>query len=556
MPLKSLLGLAFGAATLTACVSVSPPRADNARAYADFLVGRVANLREDHAVASDRYFEALQHAPRDRHIAEGGARAALAAGDISRARAFAAAARTPDASAVRLVRAADQLVAGRWSAARAAIDQMQGDIDEEFAARFIGLWSKAGEGRTDEALSDLDRLSAPRPFSGVFAYQRALALDLAGRNEDARDAYRKASEEGLWLPPAVVREADLLVRMGRMDEARALIAAKRETSLNPELEAADNRLAAGRALDLAPLTAARGAALGLYGFGALLAQESDVESGLVTLTLARQLDPTLDAAAIAFAEAQRDSGHDAPARAALASLSPSSPYAQTARLMEAWMLREEGKEEEALAAARAAAASGGQRGLIALADLYRSFERYGEAEPIYGRLIDSGAEEWRLYFARGAARERLGRWPEAEADLQRALALSPDQPDVLNYLGYSWVDRGEKLNEGLAMISRAAELRPQSGAIIDSLGWAYFKLGDYERAIGHLERAVELEPADPILNDHLGDAYWRLGRRLEARFQWRRALTLDPEAGEIAKIERKLEAGLPEPAPLADARTR
>src|SRR5690606_5409856 len=146
-------------------------------------------------------------------------------------------------------------------------------------------------------------------------------------------------------------------------------------------------------------------------------------------------------------------------------------------------------------------------------------------------------QNWRLHFARAAARDSLGRWGDAEADLRQALALAPDQPDVMNYLGYTWVDRGENLQEGMALIRRAAELRPSSGAIVDSLGWAHYRLGDYRQAVLFLERAVELEPGSATLNDHLGDAYWRLGRRTEARFQWRRALTQQPD--DPAAIEAK-----------------
>jgi Flp pilus assembly protein TadD len=185
--------------------------------------------------------------------------------------------------------------------------------------------------------------------------------------------------------------------------------------------------------------------------------------------------------------------------------------------------------------------------------MYRSMELFAEAEPIYTVLMAVQPQDWRLYFSRGIARERLQRWPEAEADLQRALELAPEQPDVMNYLGYTWIDRGERLQEGLAMVQRAVELRPHSGAIIDSLGWAYFRLGDYTQALEHLERAVELEPADPTLNDHLGDVYWRLDRRIEARFQWQRALTLDPDNPEA--IQAKLANGLP-PAPPTNSAAR
>jgi Flp pilus assembly protein TadD len=258
------------------------------------------------------------------------------------------------------------------------------------------------------------------------------------------------------------------------------------------------------------------------------------------------LAPDFDGARLVLAQQQSQAGHAERARAMLAEIAPGSPYAGSARTMEAWMLLDAGETDRALLLARANAESGDARAKRALADMYRTLERYSEAEPIYSELIVAQGDDWRLYFARGAARERLGRWPDAESDLRRALELSPEQPDVMNYLGYSWVDRGERLQEGLALIQRAVELRPGSGAIIDSLGWAHYRLGDYAQALDLLERAVELEPADPTLNDHLGDVYWRLGRRIEARFQWQRALTLDPDNPDA--IRGKLEHGLqPEP---------
>jgi Flp pilus assembly protein TadD len=210
-----------------------------------------------------------------------------------------------------------------------------------------------------------------------------------------------------------------------------------------------------------------------------------------------------------------------------------------------------GREEEALALAQANAASGDARSLRTLADMYRNLGRHGDGEQIYSALIAQSVDDWRLYFARGAARERLGRWPEAESDLQRALELSPEQADVMNYLGYSWIDRGERLQEGLALIERAVALKPDSSAIIDSLGWAHYRLGDYALALDLIERAVELQPGDATLNDHLGDVYWRLGRRIEARFQWRHALTLSPEDPDA--IEAKLANGLPAEAPHRSA---
>jgi Flp pilus assembly protein TadD len=244
-----------------------------------------------------------------------------------------------------------------------------------------------------------------------------------------------------------------------------------------------------------------------------------------------------------MAQQQSELGHIDLARRVLSDISTTSVYADSARTMEAWIVYDNGDREGGIALARAVAGSGDPRARRALADMYRGAGRFSDAEPLYTDLIAAHPNEWRSYFSRGATRERLGRWPEAEADFQHALQLSPDQPDVLNYLGYSWVDRGEHLQEGLAMIRRAAEIRPMSGAIIDSLGWAYYRLGDYAQAVDWLEAAVRLEPADATLNDHLGDAYWRTGRRIEARYQWQRAMTLDPDDPEPIRL--KVENGLP-----------
>ena len=189
--------------------------------------------------------------------------------------------------------------------------------------------------------------------------------------------------------------------------------------------------------------------------------------------------------------------------------------------------------------------------VISLADILRARERYDEAVAAYDRAFERIDElegrHWSLLYARGIALERSRQWSRAEADFLRALELEPDQPLVLNYLGYSWIEQGTGLDEALEMIERAVKLRPEDGYIIDSLGWAHYRLANFEKAVTHLERAVERRPEDPTINDHLGDAYWRVGRYNEARFQWRRALSLDPDKELIPVIQAKLEAGLAPP---------
>ena len=541
---------------LASCASYSysytPPAPPQARGYADHLVGRVANLRQDHAAAADRYFAALARDSGNATLVEGAVTASLAAGDLDRARQAARMAPRTDVPAyARLVRAADHLATGRTRQATQDLNAVEGTAAQGLIGRTMQTWINTADGGVDAVVADLSPFSSIRPYGGLFTYQQAMALDFAGRNAEALTAYQSAVGGGMFIPPAVERHADLLVRTGARSEALALLRSDANRA-NPALANAADRIDAGTYTSQ-QLTTARGAAIGLYGLAAIFKQEHDDTNALAALSLSLALDPNLDASRLMFAQIQGALGHVDAARAMLDRVPADSPYAAGANVTEAWLLVDQGREDEALAIVRAAAATGDLRARRALADMHRNLRQYDQAEPIYSELIAQTPTEWRLYFARGAARERLGRWPEAEADFRHALELSPEQPDVMNYLGYTWIDRGENMQEGLAMIQRAVALRPMSGAIIDSLGWAYFKMGDYAQALEHIERAVELEPADATLNDHLGDVYWRLDRRIEARFQWQRALSFEPE--DAAAIETKVANGLP-PEPPSQAATR
>jgi Flp pilus assembly protein TadD len=264
---------------------------------------------------------------------------------------------------------------------------------------------------------------------------------------------------------------------------------------------------------------------------------------LAALTLALMLDPNLDAAKIAVANQQSALQHFDAALTALRAVSDASDYASSARVMEAWTLMNQGQRDEALALIQRVAATGDLRAKRTLGDMYRQAGRYSEAEAVFDELIAAHPDDWRLYFARGAVRMKLEHVDAAEADMQHAITLSPDQAEVLNYLGYSWVDRGAHLPEALTMIQHAAALSPDSAAIIDSLGWAYFRMGDYQNALDALEHAVALAPGVSTLNEHLGDVYWRLNRRIEARYQWRHALALSPDDADA--LRAKLAHGLP-----------
>ncbi len=510
-------------------------------AYADFLVGRVASLSNDYVAASDRYTAALARSPDNQDLVDGAVTAALAAGDVDRARAgarYGHGAETP--TVAHLVRAADALAASHWTKADSELAAANNGAAQVLIARVLRVWARAGEGHVQDIDADLRPLLSIRPFGALFQYQQAMALDYVGRNNEAIAAYESAAGLGMWLPPAIERNADLLARQGLADRALQLLSSP-DNQTNPALLAAAARLGAGGRAAASPLTPARGAASTLYGLASIFLQEHDTTNGLAALTLSLMLDPSADAARLAFAQAQSDLHHGDLARGVLHEVGAQSPYAASARTMEAWTLVAEDRDEEAIALARAAL-DGGSMSKRALADIYRATHHDADAEALYGELLNASPDDWRLWFARGAARVRQHRVADGEADMQRALQLSPNQPDVMNYLGYSWINRGEHMHEGLDLIQRALALRPDSAAITDSLGWAYYRMRDYPRALEHLEQAVTLEAGDATLNDHLGDVYWRLGRRTEARYQWRRALSLSPD--DPNAIQQKLEHGL------------
>lgn len=543
--MRRLFALA-ASVSLAACATMPTAPVQESRAYADFLIGRVANARADHTVAADRYFAALARNPGDATLIEGALLASLASGDVERARRAARMASRDDAPAyAHIVRAADALLAQRYAQADAELDRAQGTAGEELLARMVANWAHAGQGRSGDIAAELAPLASIRPYGGLFGYQQAMVLDYSGQDAEALAAYDAAAQGGLWLPTGVARHADLLVRTGARDQALALLGTDSNAS-NPALAAMRAGIVSGQTESMERLTPARGAAVAAYGLSAIFRQEHDTTNSLASLTLAIMLDPTFDGARLALAQQQSELGHIEAARRVLDEVAADSAYKTSARTLEGWIVYDSGEAAAGIAIAEEAAATGDLRARRALGDMYRGAGRFADAEPIYTALIAEQPSDWRSYYSRGAAREQLDRWPEAEADLRRALEISPDQPEVLNYLGYSWVDRGEHLQDGLAMIRRAAESRPMSGAIIDSLGWAYYRLGDFPQAVDWLEGAVRLEPADPTLNDHLGDAYWRVGRRIEARFQWQRAMTLDPDDPEAIRV--KIENGLSDEA--------
>jgi Flp pilus assembly protein TadD len=340
-------------------------------------------------------------------------------------------------------------------------------------------------------------------------------------------------------------------RTGKEDDARRLFTDFLEDSGNSVIAgAALADLDAGKDLPRLVASATDGMAEALFNVASALYQENVTQTALVYGRLALYLKPDFPPNQLLVANILEVNRRREEAIAEYRRIEKDSPLSWNARLAVARNLDDLDRADQAVELLEAMAGERPKRtdALIALGDLHRAQEKYGQAVDAYDRAfarIENEAERnWGLFYARGIALERSKQWGRAEADFLRALELQPNQPYVLNYLGYSWVEQGINLDKAKKMLETATKLRRDDGYIIDSLGWALYRTGEYPDAVRHLERAVELRPHDTTINDHLGDAYWRVGRTHEARFQWRRALSLDPAPERVPEIEGKIERGL------------
>jgi len=344
-----------------------------------------------------------------------------------------------------------------------------------------------------------------------------------------------------------------LSRQGNNADALKVFAAFEEAlPRHPLIVEATNELNAGKKLPMMVDTPQTGAAEVLYGLGAALGRRGGEDLGLIYLQLSLYLAPSHPLALLSLGDLYEAMKKPELANKTYERVLLNSPLHRNAQIQLALNLDSLDRTDEAKASLEKliAANPGDLEAIMALGNVLRGRKQFAECADVYSKGVDTISKpeksNWVIYYFRGICFERAKQWAKAEVDLKKSLELFPDQPHVLNYLGYSWIDQGINLDEGMRMIKRSVEQRADDGYIVDSLGWAYYRLGNMDEAVKQLERAVELKPEDPTINDHLGDAYWRVERVLEARFQWSHARDLKPEPEDLVKIEAKLKSGLPD----------
>jgi tetratricopeptide (TPR) repeat protein len=550
---RFLLAFAAPAVLLAGCATPAaegpdlgaPVAADSA--YGMFLAGAAA-LNEGRNSDAARFLElARSESGDDPAVAERAFTAALMAGDIQKAAALAPtgpAASEPGKRLGRLAQVVAALAEGEGKAAQDALGDDGIGFPHRGAAALLGPWVAAAAGDENGAIVR-PQLRGDGGVDYFGQIGQAHMFERARRYDEAETNFKALTGGEAPSELAVTAYGEFLERRGRRSEAVALYeAGLRRNPSSEALKQARARAAAKKKAPAAP-TIHEGAAFALLAPAATMISARQDQIGEAYLRMALTLDPSRNDAWLMLGDLLQQKGDVEGARQAYSKPKAGSPEFAAAQAKLAWSHQSVGDKEGALKLARAAAASGDREGRITLSDLLRVNEQYEESIALLDELIaETQTPDWQLYYARGQAKERLGRWDAAEVDLQKALEMRPDEPELLNYLGYGWIDRGERLEEALGMIQKAVAANPRSGAIVDSLGWAYYRLGDHKKAVEILEQAVELEAGDPEINNHLGDAYWMVGRKDEAVFQWRRVLTLKPDEKIRADAETKLASGL------------
>ncbi|MGN8020064.1 tetratricopeptide repeat protein [Phyllobacterium sp. 22229] len=436
---------------------------------------------------------------------------------------------------------------------------LQSDLDRMITG-LISAWARAGAGKPNEALAMISKLKGPDGFALFKIYNSALIADMAGQKDKAAAFYQSALDDRPSLAAApdtyerlIEAYASFKMRNGDKDGAEALIKDASEVlSGRMVLVEFGKQLSAAKTVKPLVQTPQQGAAEVLYTLATAINRSGAEAFSKLYLQMSLPLRPDHDATLFQIGDISAKLEQPEKAVEYFTRIPSDSAYNRDAEMQIAINLAILKRHDEAITHLNGLLAADPKdiRTYLAIGSIYAQDKNYAKAAETYDKAVAAiekpERNDWMIFYQRGIAYERLKQWDKAEPNFTKALELYPDQPQVQNYLGYSWIDMNIKLEQGLDLIKKAVASRPQDGYIVDSLGWAYYRMGNYADAVIQLEQAVKLRPEDATINDHLGDAYWRAGRKLEATFQWAHARDSKPEPEDLVKIEEKLKNGLPD----------
>jgi tetratricopeptide (TPR) repeat protein len=523
-----------------------------------YLAARHASVERDANSAAAFYRSALRTDPKNNELLDRAFISSLADGDIDEAVKLADRILTVDKTnrVARLVLGVRDLKAKKYASAQQNINQSVRGPITDLVATLLGGWASYGAGDTKTAIANIDKLTGPEWYPIFKDLHAGMILELADKQKDAGTRLERAYK----LDDSALRVVDAYARWTSRNKdpaaAEAIYEAfDKKLARHPLVLEGIKETKAGKKLPPLADSPQAGAAEALYGIGASLTRRGGEDLALVYLQLALYLEPNHSLALLSLADLYESVKKPAMAIKVYERVPANSPLKRNAQIQLATDLDAADRSDEAITILKGVTAEDSKdlEAIMALGNIERGRKKFADCAETYSKGIDAlpnpndkGA--WVNYYFRGICEERSKQWSKAEVDMKKALELQPEQPHVLNYLGYSWIDQGINLDDGMKMIKRAVDQRPDDGYIVDSLGWAYFRIGNYDEAVKTLERAIDLKPEDPTINDHLGDAYWRVGRILEAKFQWAHARDLKPEPEDLPKIEAKIENGLPDDA--------
>ena len=527
----------------------------NTSASGSYLAARHAGQQRDAASAAAYYRAALKRDPNNGELLDRAFLSFLVDGDVEEAVKFAERVAQADKNdrVARLVLGVNALKRKQFASAKRDLAQsIRGPITD-LTATLLSAWSTLGLNDSKGAIAAVDHLAGPDWYAIFKDLHAGLIYDLAGNQKEAGKRLEHAYKLDSTALRVVQAYGSWLSRNRSPKEALVIFETfDKVLPRHPLVVESMDKLRAGEKLPPLVANAQAGAAEALYGLGASLGRRGGEDLGLVYLQLSLFLAPNHALALLSLADLYESLKKPELAIKIYERIPPTSPLHRNAAIQMASNLDSLERPDDAQKHLESLIKQNPDdlEAIMALGNVLRGHKKFAECANVYSKGIATVSKpekaNWIVFYFRGICYERSKQWAKAEGDLTKALELFPDQPHVLNYLGYSWIDQGIKLDEGMEMIKKAVQQRPDDGYIVDSLGWAHYRLGNYEEATKQLERAIELKPEDPTINDHLGDAYWRVGRVLEAKFQWAHARDLKPDAEELPKIEEKLKSGLPD----------